>query len=164
MFRPLTILFLFVLCGAPALYAQTPVTPDSQPGRQEEPHTPPEATPEATPVMNEYRGVKLGMNLEEVKKVIGKTARAGEGWSEFKMDDDDLMTVHYDDQGLVKTIQLYFTDPARAPKWNEVVGHAEIQEKPTGSKFARAENKEKDFWVTMFQSKSGEVTTITLSR
>jgi hypothetical protein len=28
--------------------------------------------------------------------------------------DNDLMTVHYDEQGAVKAIQLYFTDAARA--------------------------------------------------
>ena len=57
-----------------------------------------------------------------------------------------------------------FADPAHAPKWTEVVGNAEIQEKPTGSKYARAVNKEDNFWVAMFQSNTGAVTTVTLSR
>jgi hypothetical protein len=74
------------------------------------------------------------------------------------------MTVHYDDKGDVKTVQLYFADPAHAPKWTEVVGDAEIQEKSTGSKYARAVNEKENFWVAMFQSNTGAVTTITLSR
>jgi hypothetical protein len=44
------------------------------------------------------------------------------GWDEFKLGGSDLMTVHYDDKGAVKTIQLYFTNPAHAPKWTQVVG------------------------------------------
>ncbi len=164
MYRLLTILCMLVFCGAPALYAQTPSTADSQQSQQEQQQTSPEAMPVALPVMHEYRNIKLGMNREEVKEVLGKTMRAGNEWDEFELGSSDLMTVRYDGNGIVKTIQLYFTNPAHAPKWTEVVGNAEIQQKPTGSKYARAVNKEENFWVTMFQSRTGAVTTITLSR
>lgn len=165
MFRLLAILFTLALCGAPALHAQTPATAESQRSQQEDlRQTPPEAIPEAAPVMREYRSVKLGMNREEVKGMMGDTSQAGHDWDEFKLGGGDLMTVRYDEEGVVKTIQLYFTNPEHAPKWIEVVGNAEIQQKPTGSKYARAVNKEENFWITMFQSKSGDVTTITLSR
>ncbi len=160
MFRLLTILFTLALCGAPSLYAQTPATPEAQ-----QPQQPQQAQySEALPVMREYRGVKLEMKREEVKAVMGDTARAGHDWDEFKLSDADLMTVHYNVNSVVKTIQLYFTNPQHAPKWTEVVGYAEIQQKPTGSRYARAVNKEENFWVTMFQSRTGAVTTITLSR
>jgi len=89
--------------------------------------------------MREYRGVKHGMIRDEVKAAMGETTRAGMGWNEFKLG-GDLMTVHHYDKGAVKTIQLYFTNPAHAPKWTEVVGDAEIREKLTGSKYARAVN------------------------
>jgi hypothetical protein len=158
MFRLFAILCALVLCGAPALFAQTPAPAESQQPQQ------PQAAPQSLPLMREYRGVKLGMNRDAVKAAMGKTTQAGTDWDEFKLGGGDLMTVRYDGQKIVKTIQLYFTDPAHAPKWTEVVGDAEIQKKPTGSKYARAENKEENFWVTMFQSNSGAVTTVTLSR
>jgi hypothetical protein len=59
---------------------------------------------------------------------------------------------------------IYFTNPAHTPRWAECVGNAEIHEKPTGSKYARAVNKEENFWVAMLQSNTGAVTTVTLSR
>jgi hypothetical protein len=65
---------------------------------------------------------------------------------------------------ITKTIQLYFTNPAHAPKWTQVVGNAEIQARPTGSKYARAVNKDENFWVAMLQSNTSAVTTVTLSR
>jgi hypothetical protein len=164
MFRLLAILFTLALWGAPALQAQTPGAAESQRSQEEQRQTPPEAMPEAAPVMREYRSVKLGMNREDVKAVMGETSQAGQDWDEFKLGGGDLMTLRYDAEGVVKTIQLYFTNPERAPKWIEVVGNAEIQQKPTGSKYARAVNKEENFWATMFQSKNGDVTTITLSR
>lgn len=113
--------------------------------------------------MREYRSVKLGVDRDAVKAAMGGRTRAGTGWDEFKLGSSDLMTVHYDDMGAVKTIQLYFTNHARAPKWTDV-GDAEIQEKPTGLKYARAINKEENFWVAMFQSNTGAVTTVTISR
>jgi hypothetical protein len=156
MSRFLVILFALVSC--PALFAQTPATAEPQRPQQ------PQAAPQTLPLMREYRGVKLGMNRDAVKAAMGKTAQSATDWDEFKLGGGDLMTVRYDDKNVVKTIQLYFTNPARAPKWTEVVGDAEIQEQPTGSKHARAVNKEENFWATMFQSKSGDVTTVTLSR
>jgi hypothetical protein len=166
MFRLLTILFALALCGASALYAQTPTMPDAQqPQKAEQSQQLQKAqAPPILPVLREYRGVKLGMGREQVKAVMGGPAQVEKDWDEFKLGSGDLMTVRYDDKEAVKTIQLYFTDPAHAPKWAEVVGDAEIQEKSTGSKFARAMNSAENFWVTMFQSKSGAVTTITLSR
>jgi hypothetical protein len=149
---------LFTLVLYPTLIAQTPATAETQQPQQ------PQAALQTLPPMREYRGVKLGMNRGAVKAAMGETARAGMGWDEFKLGGSDLMTVHYDDKDAVKTIQLYFTNPAHAPKWAEVVGNAEVQEKPAGSKYARAVNKEENFWVAMFQSNTGAVTTVTLSR
>ncbi len=157
MFRLLNIQFALVLCGAAALQAQKPVIAEAQ-------HTPPQALPQALRLMREYRGVTLGVNRDGVKAVMGETARAGMDWDEFKLRGSDLMTVRYNNNGVVKTIQLYFTNPTHAPAWTEVVGNAEIQQNSTGSKYARAVNEKENFWVTMFQSKTGAVTTITLSR
>jgi hypothetical protein len=156
MSRLLAVLFTLVLC--PALFAQTPATAETQQPQQ------PQAALQTLPLMREYRSVKLGMNRGAVKAAVGKTARAAVYWDEFKLGGGDLMTVRYDDKGAVNTIQLYFTNPAHAPKWAEVVGNAEINEKPNGSKYARAVNKEENFWVAMFQSNTGAVTTVTLSR
>jgi hypothetical protein len=156
MSRLLAVLFALVLC--PAYFAQTPAAAEPQQPQQ------PQAALQISPLMREYRGVKLGINRDAVKAALGKPARSAADWDEFKLGGGDLMTVRYDDKNVVKTIQLYFTDPTHAPKWTEVVGNAEIQEKSTGSKYARAVNKEENFWVTMFQSNTGAVTTVTLSR
>ena len=74
------------------------------------------------------------MTQAEVKSLMGKTAQQGKNWEEFRLGDDNLMTVHYDDRQVVRTIQLYFANPERAPTWTEVAGQAQIQEKPASSK------------------------------
>lgn len=122
------------------------------------------AAPLTRPLLPEYRGLKLGMNREQVKAVMQKASRSSKEWEEFKLADGELMTAHYDAQDLVRTIQILFTDSAHAPSWAEVVGGAEIRKNPSGSEFARAVNQEENFWITMFRSKSGAVTTVTISR
>ena len=118
---------------------------------------------EATNVMRDYGGVRLGMPVEAVRTLMGDQTRRGENWDEFKLEKSDLMTVHYDN-GVVKAIQLYFTDPDRAPEFAEVVGDIELTVKENGAKFARRDVEDEGFWVSMYQSADRTVTTISLGR
>src|SRR5262245_45365828 len=154
MYRSIAILFAVALWRAPA---QTPAQTERPQPQQ---ILRPQAVARKLPATRVYRGVRLGMDRDEVSVVMGTSSRDGGDWEEFKLDGGDLMTVRYDGRDVVNTIQLYFAHPAHAPKWAEVVGDAEIQEKSNGSKFARIVNKEEKFWVTMFQSKSGAITAI----
>lgn len=159
------ILLAMAMLIAPMALAQSSSTEQAQHEAQHE-ETVPQPMPEPAKVMREFHGVKLGMNSEEVQAALGKPARVDkkQNSAEFKMDGGDLMTVHYNKQGAVKIIQLYFSDAERAPKFEDVVGDAEIQQRPNGSKYARRVVGEEKFWVTMYQSKSGAVTTVTISR
>ena len=71
--------------------------------------------------------------------------------------------MHYDNDA-VKAIQIRFTSGKNAPSWKDVVGNAEIQQNENGSKFARVVVTAENFWVSMYQSKDGVITSITISR
>ncbi len=169
MFKLPTALIVLAMFVTLAFHNSLPLSTKAQ---QQQPPIQQEQTPSqiaqiaqpSLPVLREYHGVKLGMNREQVKDAMNKPSQTGKDWDEFKLKDNDLMTVRYDEQGVVKTIQLYFTDAARAPEWEKTIGSAEIQQKPNGSKFARAVITEENFWITMYQNSGGEVTTITISR
>ncbi|MBS1786265.1 MAG: hypothetical protein JST85_01005 [Acidobacteria bacterium] len=125
-----------------------------------------DATPksaEPVNVMRSYHGIQLGMSQDEVHKAAGKPDRQEKTWDEFKLEKEDLMTVRYDN-GKVNVIQLYFTDAERAPEFAEVVGDAELNEKPNGAKFARRAIAAENFWVSMYQSADKKVTTVTIGR
>lgn len=117
-----------------------------------------------TTVLREMYGIKLNMTREEVRRGLRKPNQSTAQMDEFKVEGDDILTVHYGSKGLVKTIQLYCTEAKRAPAWKSVIGDAQIEERENGSKFARKVVDTEDFWVTMYQSKSGDVTTVTMSR
>lgn len=114
-------------------------------------------------VAHEYRGIKLGMKREEVRTALGKPEAVTDTSDDFKLTGEDTMTVHYDGEA-VKAIQVAIFDPKNAPSWKEVVGDAEITEVANGAKSARKTLVEEKFWVSMYQSKDGATTRITISR
>jgi hypothetical protein len=71
--------------------------------------------------------------------------------------------VHYDNEE-VKAIQLAFLDSKHAPPWNDVVGDAEVIETTNGAKSARKIMEAEKFWVSIYQTKDGAITRITISR
>lgn len=114
-------------------------------------------------VMNEYKGVKLGMKRDAVKAALGNPANSSDTSDDFSLTGDDTMTVHYEN-GEVKAIQLAFLDPKHAPAWKDVVGNAEVSELPNGAKTARKTIETEKFWVSIYQTKDGASTRITISR
>jgi len=151
-----TLVLLFA--GAASGLAQT------QEVAQQQASTQPAVAPAEVKALRELHGVKLGMPRDQVNKALGKPAQTAEQMDEFKLNGGDLLTVRYDPQGVVNVIQLYCTDTKRAPAWPDVIGDAQIEQQPNGSKHARKVVPAENFWVTMFQSQSGELTTITISR
>src|SRR5262245_51552717 len=114
-------------------------------------------------VMSEYKGVKLGMKRDAVKAALGTPATSTDTSDDFKLTGEDTMTVHYDNEE-VKAIQLAFSDPKHAPPWNDVVGDAEVIETTNGAKTARKILEAEKFWVSIYQTKDGTITRITISR
>jgi hypothetical protein len=115
-------------------------------------------------VMREYKSVKLGLTREQVHTALGKPATTSESMEDYNLNGDDTMTVHYD-KGEVKAIQISFLDPKHAPAWKDVVGEtAEVIQLDNGGKHARTMISEEKFWVSIYQSKDGSTTQITISR
>jgi hypothetical protein len=114
-------------------------------------------------VMRDYKGITLGMKRDEVRDKMGKIELKEDGKDRFIIKGDDRLIVYYEGEE-VKAIQLYINDAKNAPNWTDVVGNAEIVQMENGAKRARYEVTEEKFWVSMYQSKDGTITTITISR
>ena len=150
--------FVMMAIGGLAFHARSAAPISVQPS------SPNTATmPQDAKVMREFRGVKLGLKSDAVRTALGKPESASEEREEYKLSDDDTLTVHYD-SGAVKAIQIRFTSAKNAPSWKDVVGNTEIQQNENGSKFARVVVTADSFWVSMYQSKDGTITSITISR
>jgi hypothetical protein len=153
--------------AALALLAATFTAAARQPAQDAAPPTAPANAaanpPASVKVMRDYRGVKLGMKAEEVRAAMGKAELSQPDKDRFVIKGDDRLTVYYDN-GAVKAIHLYIVDPKNAPAWADVVGDAEIIEMEGGAKRARRDVPQEGFWVSMYQSKDGAMTTVTISR
>ena len=120
-------------------------------------------SPNNIKVMREFRGIKLGMKRDDVRDALGKPEISDSGKDRFKLGGDDRLTAHYEND-TVKVIQLYFFKSNKSPKWVDVVGDTEIEQRTDGSKLARVDLTEEKFWVSMYESKSGDVITVNISR
>ena len=118
---------------------------------------------QAKKVLNEFHGVKLGMKPADVKTALGKPESSSESRDEFVFDGENSITVHYE-AGVVKAIQIFFTDPSKAPGWTDVVGDAPVEEMANGAKAARKVVESEKYWVSMYRSKDGTTVRITISR
>ena len=114
-------------------------------------------------VMQEFRGVRLGMKRDQVVAALGKPQSPGDTREDFSFDGDNQATIHYEN-GEVRAIQISFVNQNKIPGWTEVVGDAEVNQMENGAKFARKVVAAEHFWVSMYQSKDGSVTRITISR
>ena len=114
-------------------------------------------------VLNEFRGVRLGFKPDQVHTALGKPASTVDTREEFNFDGENQITIHYEN-GEVRAIQIAFAESTKAPTWTEVVGDAEINTMETGAKFARKVVNAEHFWVSMYKSKDGTMTRITISR
>jgi len=120
-------------------------------------------SPNNIKVMREFRGIRLGMKRDDVRDALGKPEISESGKDRFKLGGDDRLTAHYENDS-VKVIQLYFFKSNKSPKWVDVVGDTEIEQRTDGSKLARVDLPEEKFWVSMYESKSGDVITVNISR
>jgi hypothetical protein len=114
-------------------------------------------------VMSEYKGVKLGMKRDAVKVAMGNPSNSNDSSDDFNLTGDDTMTVHYEN-GEVRAIQIAFLNSKSVPTWKDVVGDAEVNELPNGNKSARRTVEAEKFWVSIYQTKDGTLTRITISR
>jgi hypothetical protein len=114
-------------------------------------------------VLREYKGVRLGLKRAEVRTTMGNPENTTESSDDFKLTGEDTMTVHFDGDE-VRAIQLAFFDPKNAPAWKDVVGDAEVNELANGAKTSRKTMEQEKFWVSIYQSKDGLITRITISR
>ena len=101
-------------------------------------------------VMSEFRGVRLGFTVEQVKGALGAPATKVDNREDFTFEGDNQLTLHYEN-GAVKAMQISFIDATKAPDWAQVVGDAAVEEMANGAKAARKVVKNENYWVTMYR-------------
>lgn len=117
------------------------------------------ATPsgETKSLYNEYRGVRIGMTMEEARAKLGEPKFKDDTLDFYVISENETAQIAYDAAHKVKTISTDYANGVGAPDYRSVVG-AELAQRPDGSLYQLVRYEKEGFWVSYNKSPSGTVT------
>jgi hypothetical protein len=118
-----------------------------------------------TPVYSTYRGIKIGMTADEVRKTVDHLKEKGDGQDFFVFSDNETAQVFYDKEHQVTAVSIDYTGKdSGAPLPEQVLGQT-IQPKPDGSMYALVRYPDAGYWVSYNRTKGDNViVTITMQK
>jgi hypothetical protein len=114
------------------------------------------------PVLQDYRGVRIGMDHDEVRDLLEKPKDAGDKQDVFSFSDDEMAQVFYDATGHVYAISVTYTGSLeKAPADTAVLGEAATA-KPDGSVYKMVRYPDAGYWISYSRS-SGKNAMVTIT-
>lgn len=98
------------------------------------------------PYWSQYKGVRLGMSMDEVRDKLDGLKDKGKAQDFFVFSDAENGQVFYDQEGKVKAIAVNYLDSKKAPDVIAVFGE-EVQAKDDGSMYKLVRYPDAGFWV-----------------
>jgi hypothetical protein len=115
-----------------------------------------------TPVYATYRGIKIGMTADEVRKAVDHLKEKGDAQDFFVFSDNETAEVFYDKNHEVTAVSIDYTGKnSGAPLPEQVVGQT-IQAKPDGSMYALVRYPDAGYWVS-YNRTAGDNGTVTIT-
>jgi len=113
------------------------------------------------PLFTEYKGVKLGMLAQEVRKKLGDPVLKDDEMDYYIFSEGVTTQVAYDKAKTVKAISIDFAGGTGAPDYRAVIG-TELETRPDGSAYKAIRYEALGFWVS-YNRTAGPVTTVTVT-
>jgi hypothetical protein len=104
-------------------------------------------TPPAGPLYREYKGVSLGMSVDEVRGKLGKPEEKFDEFDIFALSDTERARVYYDREKKARAVSVTYVGTAGAPKPADVLG-TEVESKEDGSIHKMVTYPEAGYWVS----------------
>jgi hypothetical protein len=158
----IALLFLFV----PTAQAQETVTTEPQKETTAVNRTADETPkPKLEPVYRDYKSVRIGMKMDEVRDTLSKLKDKGDSQDFFVISDNEMAQVFYDKDGLVRAISVTYTgDLKKAPIPINVFGE-ELTAKEDGSMFKMMRYAEAGYWISYSRTGGDNaIVTITMQK
>ncbi len=123
----------------------------------------PSSTASNAPVFTDYRGVTIGMSVDEVRSKLDRI-KEGDGQDFLVLSDKESAQIYYDDKGKVIAVSIDYLDNAKAPTPESVLGTS-LTAKENGSMYQLNRYPDAGYWVS-FNRTSGDkpIVTITMQR
>jgi hypothetical protein len=123
-------------------------------------------TPETNvPVLKDYRGVQIGMSVDDVRKRLSGVKDGGPGQDFFSYSERESAQIYYDSNRKVMAISVdYFGGDSNAPLPPAVLGE-NLQAKPDGSMYQLKRYPDAGYWVSYNRTAGDKpVVTITIQK
>jgi hypothetical protein len=160
--------------------AQTPTptpapSPTPSPSQTETPTPTPTATPAAVtgpaaapadePLFRQYKGVALGMSLQEVRGKLGQPKEKDKTQDIFIFSENERARVYYDSAGKASAVIItYIGKTAGAPEPKSVIG-TDIEPNQAGALYKLVTYPRAGYWVAYSRTAGDEpLTVITMQR
>lgn len=113
------------------------------------------------PKWTDYKGVRLGMSMDEVRDKLDGLKEKGKVQDFFVISDAENGQVFYDEEGKVKAIAVNYLDGKKAPDVLTVLGE-EVQAKEDGSLYKLVRYPDAGYWVA-YSRTAGDTPLITVT-
>jgi hypothetical protein len=117
--------------------------------------------PEDDPVFHDYRGVKIGLLADEVRKKLGNPANKGDEQDFYMFGEKETAQFLYD-KGQVTAISVDFMNGAKEIITPQQVFGADVEAKPDGSKYRLVRYPKAGYWVS-YSRTAGDSPIITVT-
>jgi len=116
------------------------------------------------PVFADYRGVSIGMTVDEVRSKLDR-AKEGNRQDFLVFSERESAQIYYDDQGKVMAVSIdYFGDNSNAPKPEAVLGTT-LSAKADGSMYQLNRYPDAGYWVSYNRTAGDKpIVTITMQK
>lgn len=117
------------------------------------------------PCFSEYRGVQIGMKIDEARQKLGKPKEMAEEVDIYSFNDKESAQVYYDKSTQkVTAISVDYVGATDAPECKKVTG-TEADAKADGSKFKMVRYPKAGYWVSYNRTAGATpVVTVTMQK
>ena len=116
----------------------------------------------AAPVFGDYKGVKIGMSADEVRRLLGSPKEKGQEQDFFSFSDSETAQVFYDGGGKVTAVAVsFYGGEGGAPEPSAVLGK-NVEAKPDGSLYQRERYPDAGYWVS-YSRTAGDSPLVTIT-
>ena len=113
------------------------------------------------PLYTEYKGVRLGMTVEEARAKLGKPTFSDNELDYFVLSETETVQIGFDAQRKVKIISVDYLNGTGAPDPKSVVG-ADLETRANGSLYRVVYYESQGFWVS-YSRTAGPVIIVTVT-
>lgn len=118
-----------------------------------------------SPLFSDYRGVRIGMTMEDARSKLGKPQSSGDDQDFFVINDHETVQVAYDGSHKVMAVSVDFMNGSSdAPTAKAVIGQ-DVQPKADGSAYQMVRYPHAGFWVSYSRTAgSSPIVTVTMQK